>query len=155
MPPAQPAPDEASRGPGRFTKLTPATQKAICTDIGDGIDQKHAALRAGISERTFYEWMAAGRNGETPETVAFYAAVKKAQADAVSANVMLIQIAAREGTWQAAAWWLERRHPDLYGSDRKRVKELERLLAEIIKGGGGAGTTHPPGKKVSRKAKRD
>jgi hypothetical protein len=80
--------------------------------------------------------------------VAFLAAVKKAQADAVAANVQLIQIAAREGTWQAAAWWLERRHPDQYGSDRKRVKELERLLAEFIKGGGGAGTTHPPGKKT-------
>jgi len=31
---------------------------------------------------------------------------------------------------------LERRHPDLYGSDRKRTRELEKLLAEIIKGGG-------------------
>lgn len=133
--------------------MTPALVDSLCTDIRDGIDQKHAALRAGIGERTFYEWMASGRKNETPETAAFYAAVKKAQADAVAANVMLVQIAAREGTWQAAAWWLERRHPDQYGSDRKRVKELERLLAEIIKGGGGAGTTDPPGKKAPRKAK--
>ena len=136
-----------------MTKLTPVLVDSLCTDIRDGIDQKHAALRAGIAERTFYEWMASGRKNETPEFAAFYAAVKKAQADAVAANVMLVQIAAREGTWQAAAWWLERRHPDQYGSDRKRVKELERLLAEIIKGGGGAGTTDPPGKKAPRKAK--
>ena len=153
MPPAQPAPDEGTRSRESPTKLTPEIQQAICVDIADGLDHKHAALRAGISPRTLRHWLTIGRRAPNKpdavqaKCVAFLAAVKKATADAVAANVQLIQIAAREGTWQAAAWWLERRHPDQYGSDRKRVKELERLLAEIIKGGGGAGTTHPPGKK--------
>jgi hypothetical protein len=142
---------------GRFTKLTPEVQKSICTDIADGLDQKHAALRAGVAPRTVQHWLTVGRRaGETTDEtealcVAFLASYEKAVADAVAANVQLIQIVAREGTWQAAAWWLERRHPDLYGSDRKRVKELERLLAEIIKGGtGGAGNAHP-----SRRTKAD
>ena len=156
---AQPPESKGDKTQGCFTKLTPAVQKSICTDIADGLDQKHAALRAGVSPRTVQHWLTVGRRSanSTDETellcVAFLASYEKAVADAVAANVMLVQIAAREGTWQAAAWWLERRHPDQYGSDRKRVKELERLLAEIIKGGGGAGTTDPPGKKAPRKAK--
>jgi len=147
--------------PAPHNKLSQQAQEAICRDVADGLDHKHAALRAGVSPRTLRNWLTTGRRTHDPKTeyekacVTFLAAFQKATADAVASNVLLIQTAAHEGTWQAAAWWLERRHPDLYGSDRKRVKELERLLAEIIKGGGGAGTTHPPGKKTPRKAKRD
>jgi hypothetical protein len=135
-------------GPGRNTKLTPETQKVICDSIAAGIDRKHSALRAGTSARTVRMWLQNARRPRAKaEYVAFAAAMKKAEADAVARNVALIQKAAQDGTWTAAAWWLERRHPDLYGSDRKRVRELERLLADIIRGGGGAGKPTPKGKK--------
>lgn len=152
MPSEQPKPESEARHGGRIPKLTPETQSSICTDIADGIDQKHAALRAGVTQQTVNTWLRKGRAAvkklKQSESdllySSFLSAYQKAVADAVAANVQLIQIVAREGTWQAAAWWLERRHPDLYGSDRKRVKELERLLAEIIKGGAsGAGATPP------------
>ncbi len=127
------------------TKLTPEVRKALVDSLAAGVDQRHACQAAGISPRTFRYWMTKGRKGATPETVALFSAVKKAKADAVRRNVAIIQKAAQDGTWTAAAWWLERRHPDLYGSDRKRVKELERLLAQII-GSRGAGETAAPGK---------
>jgi hypothetical protein len=140
-------------GRGQPTKLTPEVCKAICDSLAAGVDQRHACHAAGVSPRAFQYWVSKGKKRGSPETISLLAAVQKAKSDAVRRNVALIQKAAQDGTWTAAAWWLERRHPDLYGSDRKRVKELERLLAEIIKGGGGAGTTHPPGKKAPRKAK--
>ena len=42
-------------------------------------------------------------------------AVERGEADAHARNLGLIQKAAQDGTWQAAAWFLERRYPELYG----------------------------------------
>ena len=45
--------------------------------------------------------------------------IEKARADAVVRNVGLIQKAATDGTWQAAAWWLERTMPQQFGRQIK------------------------------------
>jgi len=45
---------------------------------------------------------------------AFAVAVKKAEAEAEAAMVHLICAAAPD-TWQAAAWWLERKNPKEWG----------------------------------------
>ena len=44
-------------------------------------------------------------------------------------NVALIMKAAQGGTWQAAAWWLERRHPTDWstGQHRAALMEAERM----------------------------
>jgi hypothetical protein len=62
-----------------------------------------AACSAGIDPATFSVW----RN-KFPD---FDKAVKKAESDAVARNCALIQKAAIK-SWQAAAWWLERRFPN-------------------------------------------
>lgn len=131
---------------GQPLKLTPEVRKAVCDSLAAGVDRRHACQSAGVGVRSFQRWLAQGRKRRTPETVALLAAVQKAQADAVRRNVALIQKAAQDGTWTAAAWWLERRHPDLYGSDRKRVRELERLLADIIRDRGGPNAGKPAAK---------
>jgi len=47
---------------GRRTDLTPELQERICKLISDnGMYPAQAALVCGISERTFYEWLARGR----------------------------------------------------------------------------------------------
>jgi hypothetical protein len=131
------------------TKLTPEVRKALVDSLAAGVDQRHACEAVGITTRTLQYWMKKGKAGMSPETASLFSAVKKAKADAVRRNVAIIQKAAQDGTWTAAAWWLERRHPDLYGSDRKRVKELERLLAAIIaeRGKPDAGKPAAKGKK--------
>ena len=53
-------------------------------------------------------------------------AVEKAKAEAVSRNVAIIQKSAHHGTWQAAAWWLERTQQQVFG----RKQQLEHTGAE-------------------------
>ena len=122
--------------PGRPTDLTPQAQAKIVLAIVGGNDNKVAAAHAGIGESTFYAWLDRGRKelarlaassrakpkaSETP-FVEFLEAIQKAQADAETRNVALIAKAAQDGTWTAAAWWLERKYPERWGrKDRHEV----------------------------------
>ena len=69
------------------------------------IESACAYVRIGTS--TYYDWMRT-----KPE---FSEAIKKARAEAVQGYLRTIKTAADNGTWQAAAWWLERVLPDQYG----------------------------------------
>ena len=97
----------------RRTKLTERTKDDIVKALKAGNSRRDSALYAGIAEATFYSWMARGREGE-PIYAEFLEAVEKAEAQSVVRNVAIIQRAAEE-TWQAAAWWLERKRPDDWG----------------------------------------
>lgn len=112
---------------GRQSKLTPEVQDKIVEALKHGNYQDAAAAYAGISESTFHNWMNRGReearriaDGEKAnpkETIylELLEAVEKARSEAEVRNVMYIQRAAQEGTWQAAAWFLERSHPRKWG----------------------------------------
>ena len=49
----------------------------------------------------------------------FWREIKKAEAEAEAAAVLHIKQAAQDGTWQAAAWYLERKHKDRWGKSEK------------------------------------
>lgn len=112
---------------GRPTKLTTETQERIVSALRAGNYQDTAAQYAGITRQTFYSWLERGRiererisAGEKPrktETIYldFVDAVETARADAEARTVALVMKAANEGTWQAAAWFLERSHPQRWG----------------------------------------
>ncbi len=108
-------------GAGRPTKLTPEVQATICETIAAGGTFRAACLRAGISHTTLYGWIERGRNGEA-EYADFLAAIEKAEGNAITRNLAVINKAAHDGTWQAAAWWLERRYPQEYG---RQVHEVQ------------------------------
>lgn len=95
-----------------------------------GATYELAAQYGGISYVTFNTWQkrgqkelerveAAGKGAAIREKerlfVDFYRATKKAEAEAAIMWLALIEKAANEGTWQAAAWKLERRYPHRYG----------------------------------------
>ena len=53
----------------------------------------------------------------------FWQELTAARADAIVRNVASVQQAAQNGSWQAAAWWLERSVPETYSkthTDRPR-----------------------------------
>lgn len=108
---------------GRKTKLTPDVQKEIGQNIILGMPIKFAAEAAGIGETTFYRWMQSGEKAKRGKFREFWEYIKECQAKAVQLHVKLITRAANEGSWQASAWILERRHPNEFGrKDRIDMK---------------------------------
>jgi len=128
----------------RPSKLTPEVQENICNWLKLGYYQEDAAIMAGISPSTYYEWMKKGEServaleseedmlalptyplpdseDDTPEVelvfpfMEFSEAVKKARAEAEGAHIKNIRKAADNGVWQASAWFLERSHPKKWG----------------------------------------
>lgn len=116
---------------------------------GNYID--HACHYADLAPSTVYRWLERGRNekqsieqGNTPDKtetpyLELCDAIEKARASAIVANVALIQKAARDGSWQAAAWWLERSLPNQYGrklqaevTTQVNLQDLEKKMLELI-----------------------
>ena len=107
--------------------LTDDVQDRIVTAIRAGSYLDDAASYAGISRAVVFKWLAQGRDAQErrdtgsdltdfeTRLVDFLDAVEKARADAVIRNVGIIQSAAQDGQWQAAAWYLERTNPRKWG----------------------------------------
>lgn len=72
-----------------------------------------AAKVAGIHRSTYNDWFAAD-----PE---FRSACKTASAEAETKMVAIVMSAATAGTWQAAAWFLERKHAQRWGKKQPDV----------------------------------
>jgi len=99
---------------GRKPKLTKELQDQICRLISAGNYIKTACQASGISEQTFNNWKNWGEKQSKGVYFEFLESVKKAEATAIAKNVTVIQLATRE-SWQAAAWWLERKYPKDWG----------------------------------------
>lgn len=104
------------------SKLTPEVQEKICAAIAAGNYDIVAARYAGISDTTFYRWLKEGEEAANGIKHGFWVAVKDAGAKAEVRNVALIENAA-SFTWQAAAWWLERKYSDRWGR-RERLEHV-------------------------------
>lgn len=100
---------------GRRTRLTPDVQNSIVTALRAGNYSETAAAYAGISKATFYEWCARGRREPDSIYADFLDAVESAKAASEVRDVALIDKAATDGSWQAAAWKLERKYPQRWG----------------------------------------
>jgi hypothetical protein len=77
----------------------------------------------GIDESTYYRWMQKGKvdieNNKDTIYSKFFKTVKESEAEAEMINIQRIQKASQDGTWQAAAWYLERKHFDRWGIKNK------------------------------------
>ena len=149
---------------GRPTKLTPEVQERICQLLKAGNTFRTACEVAGIGYFTGNEWRQRGEGNDPdrPQTDAyaqFAQEVKKAEEEAVARNVALIQKAAANGTWTAAAWWLERKFPAEWGKvDRhehtgrgggpiqvQAAIDTEKIKARIVELARELGYAQPPG----------
>ena len=128
---------------GRPTKLTPERHQQIIEYLRLGLTQEQAALAAGIHPGTLYRWLQRGDDPTAPPIYReFRDALKVARAEAERAYLTIIRSAAEAGTWQAAAWFLERSFPDRWARrDRLTVdvttaesvidRELRRLSEQL------------------------
>ncbi len=94
----------------RRTKLNPQRQAMIIEALQLGMTIELASKYAGIEQKTFYNWMNRGRRENEGIYFQFLQAIEKAIAKSALVNMAIIQKAAKEGTWQASAWIMERRH---------------------------------------------
>jgi hypothetical protein len=82
----------------------------IAKMLAEGSNRTDACVLAGINYDTFCDWMK-----KKPE---FSEAIKKAEVICKNRNIKIVQRAAIN-TWQAAAWWLERKHSDEFALKNK------------------------------------
>ena len=118
----------------RKPKLTEKMIETAEKLIAAGNYQRHVAQYLGIDESTWYRWLQKGERAQQNSLYGkLYKAVKKAEAEAVARNVTIIQKAAQD-TWQAAAWWLERKCPEEWGrKERVNIGSDSDMRIEIIK----------------------
>lgn len=119
------------------TKLTPELQEQFCKAIENGDSILGACGYVGISEQTYYNWINRAEEAKTKtKFVKFKECVDKAKAKALHNFEQVITNASMEH-WQAAAWMLERRHPNLYGKKEKIEADVNHKglsgLADAIK----------------------
>lgn len=84
--------------------------------LKDGNTMGDSAVFAGISYKTLNSWLNQGAEAEEGTLARdFYEQVELAKTMAIDDCVKSIKGAAKRGTWQAAAWFLEKRVPEVYG----------------------------------------
>jgi transposase len=125
--------ETAKRG-RRVTDINSEKVKVFINSLKSGAYIQTACTFAGIGESTVHRWLERGRkenarieSGEEALVdeqpyLELWESIEKARAEATLRNVTLIQTAAQNGTWQAAAWFLERTNPSLYG--RRNYNEI-------------------------------
>jgi hypothetical protein len=131
---------------GRRTLLTDEVVERLEAAFRVGqVSIERACAYAGISKATYMKWQRQGRAAEADGAdesdphVNFLYRMQRVRAEVEVHSLALIRDAARNGQWQAAAWWLERTNPSQWGRRQvvevvtqdalyRRLEELEREL---------------------------
>lgn len=132
-----------ARGKGQPSLLTPALLDRVREALPRCLYIEVAADMIGVSRRCFQGWLKLGRQEQknrdkkTPVRAKadshadlccrLLAVVKATLAEAEASSVEHLQDA-RERHWQAAAWLLERRHPERWSATRGDLAQLAALL---------------------------
>ncbi len=107
------------RGRGRPSLLTPEREARLMGAIEKGMPLKQAAMLAGMSYETLNRWRLQGEAEDAAlEFRHFWQALRKAQAVAMERLLSRIDTASLSD-WKAAAWLLERRHPEEFAKPQK------------------------------------
>src|SRR5271157_2626430 len=93
----------------RPSKLTPELQQKIGDNIALGLTYRLAAEAAGITYKTFNEYMNRGQTEKSGKYSQFYNYIQKCNADAAKVLLERINEAANAGNTQMCTWILERR----------------------------------------------
>lgn len=99
----------------RTTILNDTIASAIVEAAEQGATLKASAQAAGVTYESLRDWRNRGKRGEGEPFASFAARLEKAIGHAQLKMIRVVQTAALGGTWQAAAWWLERRYHKQWG----------------------------------------
>lgn len=103
--------------------------------ISEGVPVGTACRLVGLGTRTFYTWQSLGQDDEAPpEFRQFRQGIEKAKAEATARRVGIIEAAAADGTWQAAAWLLERTQPEDFSLKQNLSVQHAPMQVEVKQG---------------------
>ena len=88
--------------------------QALCDSIATGMYVNLACQSVGISTSALSEWKIKGQKGIHPYDKV-WKRIQVAEAKAIERRIKRIEQAGESGSWQADAWYLERRYPHLFG----------------------------------------
>ena len=94
---------------GRPSKLTPALADDLVILLAAGASSARAARAVGVSERSVTRWL---RNGLAAQVKRARATTPEATDALSEARLVVLISRAALVDWKAAAWLLERRHPE-------------------------------------------
>lgn len=119
------------------SKLTPQLQAEFCKALENGASILGACGHVGITEKTYYNWIHRAEEAKTrTKYVKFKECVETAKEKALF-NFEQVIVSASMEHWQAAAWMLERRYPNMYGKREKIEADVTHKglsgLADAIK----------------------
>lgn len=113
-------PDAAAKKKRTLYKFDAAIGNELIQFIKVGSFAETAAAAAGISKQTFYNWLRRSKDKDASHPLrAWGKEVRKAFAHSEVFCLTVISQAAKDGTWQAAAWLNERRFPERYARKEK------------------------------------
>lgn len=98
-----------------MSKKTPERLEIIYKCISDGLSQKDAAVMAGISEDTFSLWKRDDSD--------FSENIMKKEIQHKQRHIENIKKAS-DKSWQASAWWLERKHKKEFAQKIENENDL-------------------------------
>ncbi len=135
------------RGRHMSVALTPEIHGAIVAGVRAGLSVARAGEIAGVPRTVLTGWLGVGTGGGAMGLACrrLQEDVAQAEAQSIADHLAIVTTAARTGTWQAAAWTLERRWPGEFGR-----RESEPVAADVrvrveVQAHWRSSTEHPDG----------
>lgn len=110
--------------------LNKKVHEQIIKAIRAGCHFNVAAQAAGINLRTLERWIQRGEVEKKGKYVDFANAIKDATAEAEVNAVAIIRNAMLK-KWQAAAWYLERKHPERWARTERPIEDSKEKNASL------------------------
>lgn len=119
---------------GSRSAYTEEKHLAIIEGLLAGNSRSNAFKLTGLHVDSVFEWLRKGRERpeEYPQYVQLLADIEFAEATFESDQVGIVKAAADAGTWQAAAWWLERRKPQEWGRHETVRHDMPAIPAQQV-----------------------
>ncbi len=99
---------------GKPTKCTPHNRAALLAQLARGLNYTQACQVIGISTETLRTWRR--------DDPSLSDAIMAAESEAAGSRLDIITNASQKN-WRAAAWWLERKFPHIWGQTRNLTVE--------------------------------
>jgi transposase len=108
----------------RPCKLTPELQQRIGENIALGLTYRLAAESAGVTYKTFNDWMNKGKTEKSGKYYQFYKYITKCNADGALKLLERLNESAKAGNCQVCMWILERRFSEDFGRREYRKTNI-------------------------------